>query len=318
MYQVKEVPDIFADACVRDDAGNVLFASLYGRDGALLQLFSAFTLKRDQGGLDGFTLIDAAGEQHSVGVPGVDRLEKFSGRLPKANLFGNLAHTWLYDVRLLKRDYVNGIAWVIDEVRETDTASIDQQIRAQAWLVMKDLSSIPLLDHWQSTILALTADTAIQPLAATLYPPIGRITGFRVELNDSFVDTISAAVRSGMLTVEESASTDDTNTHAPVQIAKPVRLSLGRVVITPGVQIVLAEHPHLADALLRRHQSGDWGCVSEPDRLENNESLKMGWRVLSAYPIDASRPCEGHGDNTIWIITEADRSVTTLLLPNEY
>lgn len=314
MFQVKEVSDIFADACVRDDAGNLLFVSLYGRDGALLQLFSAFTLKRDQGGLDGFTLLDEMGECHSIGVTGVDRLEKLSGRLPKANLFGNLAHTWLYDVRLVKRDYVNRIAWVINEVQNTDTASIDQQLREQAWLVMKDLSPIPLLDHWQSTILALTGDQVIQPLAATLYPPIGRVTGFRLELNDTFISTVSDAVRSGHLTVEESA--------VGVDIAKPVstpvRVALGQVVMTPGVQCLLADQAYLASTLLRRHQSGDWGCVSAADRQENNQSLEMGLRLISAYPIDASQPSEGHGDNTIWIITEADRSVTTLLLPSEY
>ena len=119
MYKLLEVSDIFADACVRDDGGNLLFASLYGRDGALLQLMSAFSLKRDAGGLDGFTLVDDAGERHVVSVPDVDRLDKLSGRLPKANLFGNLAHTWLYDKRLVKRDYVNRIAWVIDETSET-------------------------------------------------------------------------------------------------------------------------------------------------------------------------------------------------------
>jgi hypothetical protein len=46
--------------------------------------------------------------------------------------------------------------------------------------------------------------------------------------------------------------------------------------------------------------------------------LKTGNRILSAYPIDETQPCKGHGDNTLWIITEADRSVTTFLLPGEY
>lgn len=46
--------------------------------------------------------------------------------------------------------------------------------------------------------------------------------------------------------------------------------------------------------------------------------MREGFRILSAYPIDSALPCEGHGDNCLWIITEADRSVTTILLPDEY
>jgi hypothetical protein len=46
--------------------------------------------------------------------------------------------------------------------------------------------------------------------------------------------------------------------------------------------------------------------------------VKAGPRILSAYPINETKPCKGYGDNTLWIITEADRSVTTFLLPEEY
>jgi hypothetical protein len=50
----------------------------------------------------------------------------------------------------------------------------------------------------------------------------------------------------------------------------------------------------------------------------NDQAVEDGDRILSAYPIDPSKPCKGFGDNTLWIITEADRSVTTFLLPDEY
>ena len=61
--------------------------------------------------------------------------------------------------------------------------------------------------------------------------------------------------------------------------------------------------------LLARHRSGDWGELNEQDRRENELSLEHGWRVLSSYPI---------GEGRVWIITEADRSYTTILLPEEY
>lgn len=68
-----------------------------------------------------------------------------------------------------------------------------------------------------------------------------------------------------------------------------------------------AEEPH---NYLRRHLGGDWGDVSEGDREENEHSLAQGFRLLSAYTL--------HNGTRFWIITEADRSVTTFLLPEEY
>ena len=61
---------------------------------------------------------------------------------------------------------------------------------------------------------------------------------------------------------------------------------------------------------LRRHMSADWGEVSEDDARENELSLREGFRLLSSY-----RTAKGQ---KIWIITEADRSTTTILLPSEY
>jgi len=100
--------------------------------------------------------------------------------------------------------------------------------------------------------------------------------------------------------------------------ARVIRVPLGQIRITPGVNEALAGRPRYAGELLKRHQSGDWGCISYAERMENLAGLKLGWQIMSAYPIDSSLPCTGHDDNTIWIITEADRSVTTLLLPGEY
>jgi hypothetical protein len=90
----------------------------------------------------------------------------------------------------------------------------------------------------------------------------------------------------------------------------------GRIVATPGA-LAGCNGRHLT-ACLRRHLQGDWGCVADEDKIRNQRALEEGSRLLSAYPIDPSRPCAGHGANTLWIITEADRSVTTFLLPEEY
>ncbi len=91
---------------------------------------------------------------------------------------------------------------------------------------------------------------------------------------------------------------------------------LGQLVATPGAS-ESCPGPYLAQCL-ERHQRGDWGCVSAADAAENALSVKEGFRILSAYPIDPAKPCEGFGDNCLWLITEADRSATTFLLPDEY
>lgn len=87
-------------------------------------------------------------------------------------------------------------------------------------------------------------------------------------------------------------------------------LKLGRVVATPGALAALGEVNSTAMPLLVRHAAGDWGDVDKEDGQLNNQALKYGGRILSAYELrDGLR---------VWIITEADRSVTTVLLPDEY
>lgn len=86
--------------------------------------------------------------------------------------------------------------------------------------------------------------------------------------------------------------------------------ALGQVVATPGALAALASAGQTPEALLTRHAQGDWGDLGEEDRRENDRSLIRGLRLLSAYALP---------DGTkLWIITEADHSATTLLLPDEY
>lgn len=91
---------------------------------------------------------------------------------------------------------------------------------------------------------------------------------------------------------------------------------LGSVVATTGALEACDDARRLA--CLALHASGDWGCVSYVDAKENEHALKAGLRIISAHPLDPEKPCKGYGENCLWIITEADRSVTTFLLPSEY
>lgn len=84
---------------------------------------------------------------------------------------------------------------------------------------------------------------------------------------------------------------------------------LGHVVSTPGaLEAMKGEN---AMAYLTRHAHGDWGVVSDGDKRLNDRALKDGTRLFSAYVLR-------DGVTRIWIITEADRSATTFLLPDEY
>ena len=92
-----------------------------------------------------------------------------------------------------------------------------------------------------------------------------------------------------------------------------VAINLGRLLMTRGVNDLVAEDEAFAKFVtysLTRHRKGDWGDLTDEDKRENELSLKEGYRLLSAY--------ESEGLSKIWIITEADRSATTILFPDEY
>jgi hypothetical protein len=85
------------------------------------------------------------------------------------------------------------------------------------------------------------------------------------------------------------------------------KFQLGVVVMTPTVAKLLTSEE--VESLVARHAGGDWGEVPDEDWQENDLSLMHGWRILSSYPVRGQK---------IWVITEADREATTLLLPSEY
>ncbi|MDD3662150.1 MAG: hypothetical protein PHG63_03735 [Candidatus Dojkabacteria bacterium] len=92
-----------------------------------------------------------------------------------------------------------------------------------------------------------------------------------------------------------------------------IKFNLGRLYLTRGVNDLVAENLEFAKFVndsLRRHANGDWGEMCREDRAENQQALVDGTRLLSVY--------QTAGKPKIWIITEADRSATTALFPDEY
>jgi hypothetical protein len=100
------------------------------------------------------------------------------------------------------------------------------------------------------------------------------------------------------------------NQNTITQTQNKVLFPLGQTVMTIGAKEALEESNELPITFLAKHQTGDWGIVGKEDKQVNEFSLENNFRLLSAY-------LTANGEK-IWIITESDRSVTTILLPEEY
>ncbi len=85
---------------------------------------------------------------------------------------------------------------------------------------------------------------------------------------------------------------------------------LGELTVTQGAAPYLFSGVISALGILGRHQRGDWGDLCEHDKRCNDHAVRSGARILSAYRVDEA--------TRLWVITESDRSVTTILLPSEY
>lgn len=87
------------------------------------------------------------------------------------------------------------------------------------------------------------------------------------------------------------------------------KFELGEIVGTPAALQLLESNGKSPSEFLNRHITGDWGELDADDVEVNERALTNGGRLLSSYKV---------GESTVWVITEADRSVTTLLLPSDY
>lgn len=100
------------------------------------------------------------------------------------------------------------------------------------------------------------------------------------------------------------------NNNTTTNTQNKVLFSLGQIFLTIGAKEALEESNQDAFEFLYLHQTGNWGIVCKEDAEENDFSVKNGFRIFSAY--------KTKNDVKIWLITEADRSSSTILLPEEY
>lgn len=119
-------------------------------------------------------------------------------------------------------------------------------------------------------------------------------------------ERVQQKVQQVIAAAELDAAAANTRRGKPMTETTPTPLfPLGRIVATPGALALGLDFSRY----LGMHQRGYWGDVDQEDWQENDLSVKQGYRILSAYETPGGK---------IWILTEADRSVTTVLLPDEY
>lgn len=217
MYQIQQVSDVHVDACVRNEAGQLMFLSAFGRDTAIKELMARMELGTgDNHSLSELTLkgtCDHAGESHAVMVGDPKRLDKHTGRLPKRKLFGNMTHVWIYDPAIREPDKGSRTAWLIDRVVSGATETFNLDIRERIWATIGQLASIPLLPHWRDTVLqAVWRDMVFEMGKTTsdeynprFSKPLGGMQAFRIALTEEFPNVVSSLIKSGQLHLEKQA-----------------------------------------------------------------------------------------------------------------
>lgn len=139
---------VFCDAYVAND-DNIIFVSLWGRDTAIQELLAKLTIQPHQGGLNYLSLVQQDQTRSVLRVGNPDQLGKLTARMPKANLFGDVVHLWLFDIRTQEPDKVNKNAFLLLNVWPATT-----EYQA-VWALFKSLCHLPMLDTWQDTIISL-------------------------------------------------------------------------------------------------------------------------------------------------------------------
>lgn len=202
MFHLQDLSGVYADAFVTDSADRLLFGSFWGRDTAIQGLLARLSLSPTEGGLGRLRLIGGEGDApviRDAAIEDGERLAKLTGRMPKANLFGDIVQVWLYDRLAVTPDYGARRALRLFRDHAGGGDPRRQALENDAtWRLLKDLSPLPLLDHWRETIV----NTAIRTGWLAFYAGIGV---HAVELNlagDELEMTVGDLIRAGQLRLE--------------------------------------------------------------------------------------------------------------------
>lgn len=172
LLHIDQCPNLMADAYLCDDRRSLIFLSVWGRDTAIQELLARLTLKGEEG-INQLTLVDASLNDHLLFINNADDLDKRTTRTYQQTRFGGMVHLWLFDKRCLQPDRANGQAMLLLPDNAPD-------FRLRIWRLLQETCTLPLLDHWQDTVLDIL--TATQMLIPLPYA-VGRITGYQLSLD---------------------------------------------------------------------------------------------------------------------------------------
>ncbi|MCW5706930.1 hypothetical protein [Shinella sp.] len=198
LFSIMECSDLMADACVCDDAGNLVFLSVWARDTAIQQFLARLTLGAGEHGLDRFDLVcEEPGDDAdpvTVLVGDARRLEKRATRVFRRTLFGSMVNLWLFDQRCVKPDKSNSTALAL--LRRDDGNRIDR-----LWTLVQDTCPLPLLDHWRDTVMTLLMQRS---MLVRLPTSLGPLEGHRLAIDVPALTTaLGDLIRAGTLGVSQ-------------------------------------------------------------------------------------------------------------------
>lgn len=200
IFTCEQQSDVFVDALACDSNLNLIFLSLYGRDGSIQQFMSRIHLGTRDDGISKIVVKNpdtSKRYQSMIGDP--RRLEKLTGQLPKGGLFGKLAHVWIFDPAITKPDKANKRGWLLFDEHHDELAK-----KSQIWSLIQMLSPVPLLPHWQSRVEALINGDGTGSSGIKKANALGPISPVEIVLPEDFEQLISSDIRAHRLTLESS------------------------------------------------------------------------------------------------------------------
>jgi hypothetical protein len=188
---IPEVHNLFADAILADEAGNLVFGSFWGNDTSVRDFQGRLTLASQEGGMTGFSVmadIDGRTRQERVRISNIEHISQMTGRVHTV-IYGDLVHCYLHHIDVIKPDLANHRALLI---------STDEQPQ-NLWNAVKAICPVPLLDHWQGHIMRAMVNAKM----------IKQLTGInqygtKIEIDeDDMADIVREGCRSGVLALSE-------------------------------------------------------------------------------------------------------------------
>jgi Family of unknown function (DUF6573) len=194
---IDEFSELYADAVLTDEAGSLLFLSVWGHDTGIKEFIARLSLPLNQGGLTHFRVGRESHEHRLVSISNVDNLEKLTGKTPDDSVFGGLCHLQLYDRLFERYDYANSRALMLCSSQVTE-----RLLDVRLWSLVQQLCYVPQCNHWKEPVLEFLRHHEM----ITLLDGIG-INGIALNFDQTVIEKgISEMVQRRILPLDPNAT----------------------------------------------------------------------------------------------------------------